>query len=47
MKNYKKILIILLMMAVVPMFTACQKSDEEVPEQSDYIELSEDVIKEN
>lgn len=47
MKNYKKILIILLMMAVVPMFTACQKGDEEVPEQSDFIELSEDVIKEN
>ena len=35
------------MMALVPMFTACQKGDEEVPEQSDFIELSEDVIKEN
>lgn len=34
-------------MAVVPMFTACQKGEEETAEQSDFIELSEDVIKEN
>lgn len=37
----------LLIMAVVPMFTACQKGEEETAEQSDFIELSEDVIKEN
>ena len=47
MKNYKKILIIMMILAVVPVFTACQKNDEETAEQSEFIELSQDVIKEN
>ncbi len=47
MKNYKKILVIMMILAVVPVFSACQKNDEQSAEQSDFIELSQDVIKEN
>ena len=48
MKNYKKIIVLMLMLAVIPVFSACGNSNSEENEaQSEYIELSEEIIEDN
>ena len=47
MKNYKKIFVLMIILAVMPIMTACQKDEDNQAEVNDFIELSEDVVKES